>query len=1038
MRWIQGPGRLAFAVLLSVSFLSETADAQYFGRNKVKWEDFDFWVHPTAHFDVYSYPAENRAANDAARMAERWYDRLSRDFEHEFSVRKPLILYADHADFQQTTTTGGAIEEGVGGFTEPLRNRVVMPLTGVYADTDHVLGHELVHEFQFDIAARRNERGRRRSAGLERLPLWMIEGLAEWLSQGREDPHTAVFLRDAVLHDNLPDLDRLSRDPRFSPYHWGQAVWAYVAGRWGDAAPVRLFRRAIEIGLEPAFRSELGLTTEAFSNQWKEAIRSGQAPAALGRSNPSEAGEPLLTRDRASARVNVSPALTPDGSRVAFLSTRGVVALELWLADTRTGRVIERLVSAASDPHFDALRFIDSAGAWSPDGHKLAFVVVAKGGNRLAILDADSGRIERRLEVPGAGALSNPAWSPDGRTIAVSGTEKGVSDIYLYDLDSGRSRRLTDDLYADLQPAWSPDGRTIAFVSDRGPRTDLDRLVYGPVGIFLLDVASRAVRPLATFSRGRQINPQFSPDGREIFFVADPDGVSDVFRVSVDGGSVSRVTRVATGVSGITDLAPALSVARATGDVAFSVVNGGAFEIRKIAADRARTAALPETTSLEGPRRAAILPPANARTETGKSDVALTLTEPASSPDPRRLRARERYRPSLGLAMIGPATVGIGADRFGYGLGGAISAYFTDLLGEHQVGVALQGGAQSGQSFGETFGGQVVYLNQTRRLHWGAGYAHVPYQSAEIFVTPQQVRVGDQIVNADVVEQFIQTVTADQAAVFTRYPLSQTRRFEATAAYTRYGFDLRVERLLIVGGIVEDEEVEDLPAPSSLNLYEGSVAYVGDNSFFGFVSPIRGGRMRLEVGSSFGTLDYQTALVDLRRYFFARPLTFAVRGLHYGRYGADAESDRIFPLYVGQQTLVRGYGVGDFDAEDCTTAGGSEGCPEFDRLVGSRIGVANLELRFPLLGTEDFGLLRAPAFPAELVAFADAGVAWSKGNSPTLRFERDTIERVPVVSAGVAARVLIGGFLPIQIYYAVPFQRPRDKGAWGFLIAPGW
>ena len=141
MRGIRGRRRLAFGILLTFSLLHGTAEAQYFGRNKVQWEDFDFWIHRTRHFDVYSYPVENRAADDAARMAERWYDRLSRDFRHGFIARKPLILYADHADFQQTTTTGGAIEEGVGGFTEPLRNRVVMPLTGSYADTDHVLGH---------------------------------------------------------------------------------------------------------------------------------------------------------------------------------------------------------------------------------------------------------------------------------------------------------------------------------------------------------------------------------------------------------------------------------------------------------------------------------------------------------------------------------------------------------------------------------------------------------------------------------------------------------------------------------------------------------------------------------------------------------------------------------------------------------------------------------------------------------------------------------------------------------------------------------
>ena len=1027
--------RRAGLVLVLSALIATAADAQYFGRNKVKWEDFDFWVRHSTHFDVYAYPAENRAAEDATRMAERWYGKLSRDFRHEFRERKPLILYSDHADFQQTTTTGGLIEEGTGGFTEPLRNRVVMPLTGVYSDTDHVLGHELVHEFQFDIAAQRDEdRGRRttRVTGLDQLPLWMIEGLAEWLSQGREDPLTAVWLRDAVVHQKLPDVDKLGRDPRYSPYHWGQAAWAYIAGRWGDSRAISLFRSAIRGGVEPAFQSVLGLSTKEFSRQWKDAIRSSQGPIAERRSNVADWGEALLTRETASARVNLAPALSPDGSRIAYLSTRGVFALELWLADARTGKVLDKLVSEATDPHFDALRFIDSSGAWSPDGRKLAFVVFARGGNQLAILDVDSRKIEKRVRVPETGALSNPAWSPDGRTIAISGTVKGVSDLYLYDVASGSTRRLTDDLYADLEPVWSPDGRTIAFVSDRGAATDFSRLTYGPTGIFLLDVATAVVRPLPTFAHGRQINPQFSPDGAEIYFIADPDGISDVFRVPVAGGTPFRVTRVATAVTGITDLSPALSVARGSGDMAISILNGGAWEIRRIPAERARAAALPDPDPVDGTRLAAMLPPAAAaREDASRPDVTLTVSEPAPAPESLRGATHERYRPGLGLAFIGPASVGVGSDRIGYGVGGAISAYFTDLLGEHQVAVGIQGGAQSGQSFGNTFGGQLIYLNQAKRFQWGAGLAHIPYQSAATFVSTDPG-------GGTVVEQFVETITTDQVSLFSQFPLSRTRRFEGTVAYTRYGFDLQVERFLVTGNFVEEQGIEDLPAPPSLSLYEGSVAYVGDNSTFGFISPVRGGRMRIEAGTTTGDLEYQTALLDFRRYFFARPVTFAFRALHYGRYGTDAESDRLFPLYVGQQTLVRGYGVGDFDADECTPVEDSDACPEYDRLLGSRVGVANVEVRFPLLGTEDFGLIRAPFFPTELVGFADAGVAWSKGQTPDLRFETDTIDRVPVVSAGVGVRVLVAGFLPIQVYYAVPFQRPRQSGVWGFLIAPGW
>jgi hypothetical protein len=490
------------------------------------------------------------------------------------------------------------------------------------------------------------------------------------------------------------------------------------------------------------------------------------------------------------------------------------------------------------------------------------------------------------------------------------------------------------------------------------------------------------------------------------------------------------VTRVATAVAGITDLSPALSVARGTGELAFSVLNGSAYEIRVVPADRARTAALPETELLEGPRLAAQLPPPAAPRETAPADLALTVSEPAPAPESLRATRRERYRPTLGLAFVGPISAGVGAGRFGSGLGGAVSAYFTDLLGEHQVGVALEGGSQSGQDFGSTFGGQVVYLNLQKRFQWGAGYAHVPYQTVQAFVTPSG--------SADIVEYFVETVTTDQAAVFSQYPLSRTKRFEATAGYTHYGFDLQVERFLVVGGFIEDSEIEDLPAPQSLSLYEGSLAYVLDNSHFGFISPVRGTRMRVEGGSNFGSLEFQTALADFRHYFFFRPVTFAVRALHFGRYGSDAESSRISPLYVGRETLVRGYGIGDFEGDECTPVEDSNACPEFDRLIGSRIGVANVEVRVPLLGTEDFGLIRAPYFPTEIAAFADAGLAWNKGESPDIRFERDTIERVPVVSAGVAARVLVGGFLPIQVYYAYPFQRPKASGTWGLVIAPGW
>ena len=197
----------ALLLALSVTVLPASVSAQYFGRNKVQYETFDFRILKTPHYDIHFYPEEADAVEDAARMGERWYERFARLFQHEFEKPKPIILYADHPDFQQTNTLSGRLSEGLGGVTESLKNRVIMPLTGSYADTDHVLGHELVHAFQYNLAQGRSGAGIR---GLTLLPLWVVEGIAEYLSVGREDALTAMWLRDAIRREDLPTLRELS------------------------------------------------------------------------------------------------------------------------------------------------------------------------------------------------------------------------------------------------------------------------------------------------------------------------------------------------------------------------------------------------------------------------------------------------------------------------------------------------------------------------------------------------------------------------------------------------------------------------------------------------------------------------------------------------------------------------------------------------------------------------------------------------------------------------------------------------------------
>ncbi len=969
-------------------------------------------------------------------MAERWYDRLSSVFGREFTERKTIILYADQADFQQTTVTRGLVGEGTGGFTEGLRTRVVLPFTGNFADTDHVLGHELVHVFQYDILEERRgrEQGTVRSSGSVNLPLWFVEGMAEYLSLGRYAPQTAMFLRDALARDELPDLKRLSRDQRYFPYRWGHGFWAYVGGRWGDTVVGRLFARGARVGIEGALQEILATDEKQFSEDWKAAIRQAYGPVIENRQTPASLGRRLLPRGEGKTiDTYVGPVLSPDGSQFAVFSTRSLFSFDLYLADAKTGEITGKLFSTESDGHLDSLRFLDSAGTWSPDGSKFALAVQSRGDNELAIIDVRSRRIERRIGVPEAGQLWNPAWSPDGRSIAVSGSVGGWTDLFLIDVASGSSRRLTNDPYAELQPEWSPDGRSLAYVADRGTGGDPANRDYGDVSIWLMDVAGGQPRQIVAPMEGStQINPRFAPGGQDLYFLSDRAGVSDVYRLSLGSGELFRVTRAATGVAGITRLSPALTVSR-NGDILLSVFTEDRYQIHALEAAAAKGEPVVAARDEAAEARAALLPP---QQTTNRSLVTEYLKERNLPAQPAGQEPElEAYRRRFRLDWIGPS-VGVGySSTYGTAVGGDIAALFSDELGQQEIGVAIQG--ETGEL--DEFGFQGYYLNQARRLQWGGAASHIPYISGFTSVTNGTVEVDGQQVPATIVEQLRQTITEDRADFITQYPFSLTQRFEASAGATRINFDNELRTAAIVGDAVIDRSDQNLPSPESLQLYQASFALVGDSSYFGFTAPVRGRRYRLEVEPTFGDLEFQSVTADFRRYFFLRPVTLAMRGLHFGRYGMDAESTRLSQLYLGRPTLVRGYEIGDIGLSECTPVpGDTSACPEFDRLVGSRLAVANLELRVPLLGVEGYGLIRAPFLPTDLNFFVDAGAAWTKGVTPDVRFDRSTTDRVPVVSAGVSARILLGGFAVLEFYYAKPFQRPQEDWVTGFLIAPGW
>ncbi|MDH5234279.1 MAG: peptidase S9, partial [Gemmatimonadota bacterium] len=487
--------RLAPLVLLGLAAAATPLAAQsgYFGQNHVQFRTFKWEILATEHFDIYYYPELADVATYTGQMAERSYARLKTLIGHEFKERKPILIYGSRGEFGQNNVTGD-LGETTGGVTDALRQRNMFFFAGDLGEAEHVLTHEMVHVFQYDIFARG-----RAGSGLQQLaqvnpPLWFAEGMAEYLSVGPHHPYLDSVIRDAALNGSIPSIEQMTTRPDlFFPYRFGESIWGYVGKRWGDAVIGEIMQATPSLGVDRAFRRYIGMDLDELSDEWKEDMQTKYLPQIAELERPRKIGSPLLNAKRTGGviPVYVAPALSPDGKQIAYISTgsllRAEVFLDLYLADATTGKRLKRLTKSTLNPEFEELRYAYSQGSFSPDGRLFAFTAQRKGKDVLYIYDLRRKQVSRRLDTP-LQQMIGPSWSPDGRKIVFSGLEGGLSDLYTIDADGKNLARLTHDAYGDLMPQWSPDGRYIAFVSERGPQTDLKTLRFGAWRISVLDL----------------------------------------------------------------------------------------------------------------------------------------------------------------------------------------------------------------------------------------------------------------------------------------------------------------------------------------------------------------------------------------------------------------------------------------------------------------------------------------------------------------------------------------------------------------------
>lgn len=1033
--------KLIFKIFAIVVFVQVTLFAQ-FGKNKVQYKYFDWYYIQTKHFDIYFNNNGETLAEFTAHASEDALAKILESFKYSLNNRVTIIIYNSQNDFQETNVTDSYLSEGIEGFTELFKNRVVVQFHGSYKQFRHLIHHELVHAVINDMFYGGSLQNIIANNITVQIPLWFNEGMAEYQALGW-DEDTDMFIRDAAINEYLPDVQNLSG---YFAYRGGQAVFYYIARRYGKEKISEIINAMRSLGnVDAAFKQTIGLNIKEFNERWKKDIKRVYWPDVEITQDPDEFAKRLTDPDGEESFYNTSPAISPQGDKIAFITNRDFF-FSLYIMDANTGEIITKLAEGNQSPNFEELNILTPGLTWSPDGSKIAIAALSHGYDIVYVFDVEE---EDYFSLPiKMDGVQSVTWSWDGKQLAFIGQNAKQTDIYIYDFDTKEIKNLTDDIFTERDPNWSHDGKTIYFSSDRNSYEDIKDVPTGfkiynhdfsQMEIYALNVETKEIQRITDLPGSNETTPIVSPDGSKILFISDLNGINNIYRKSLVFSSTDDY------VNDIKDIEPIpvtnsqsglyqLSASKDGKKIAFSSLYKSSFnifllnnpfdselDIKKLPLTKFRMGKLnvdtaPLDSSVQNndaTKDSSNFNPSNffngsladttkkygdsitvdfgnyvfgteqvAVTDEEKTDTLSAIDNLDGRGNFKVNKYRINFAPDLVYANAGYSTL--------YGLIGTTVISFSDVLGNHRlIGVTGLQIDLKNSDYG------LAYYYLAKRINWGIEGFHTA--------------------------RFVRLLRFDPRGFYTSN-LFRYRNFGVSGSASFplnrfYRFDFGASILNVTG-----ENLDNILEPTeNVTFTVPQVSFIHDNVLWGYTAPIQGTRYRFDVFGNLGVTDasksFYSIMGDLRtylRFFYDHSLALRLSGGYSG-----GENPQRFFIGGTENWINRTFATTEVPIESASdfaflTAVLPLRGYNYSERIGTRYLLANMELRFPLIRYLLTGGLPLLFNNIIGVAFVDAGATWYD-NSKVSLFTRnaagDVITDDLLVGTGVGARVYFLYFL---------------------------